>query len=292
MSYDFEKQPAQDTKRHWSLIVLDYASRAGIIFVVLAFITEQSYRHIERTQDSFQLIKQEPPQSAPAAMALEYLNQEVTFPLCPLKKTCSLRSQMEFDNLNLYDEKKDFGIHLDKDNLKSQDLRSATFTKSNLQKIVVSEINLENATFKDSNLKQAQFWDVNLKCARFSNSDLSGTAIAVQNIEGAEFINTNISKIKVLADGEETGLHPETFAAAWVWRGEEPQGLDSKFRTYAVCEKPADYNPNQSYSTKPDTFCVIKNRISQVQRNVCQVVEAGGMVDWVDEQMSIVRDLF
>ncbi|MEM7619466.1 MAG: pentapeptide repeat-containing protein [Pseudomonadota bacterium] len=286
-----ESQSEQPNKRHWSLIVLDYTSRAGIIFVVLAFITEQSYRHIERTQDSFQLIKQEPPQSAPAAMALEYLNQEVTFPLCPLKKTCSLRTKMEFDNLNLYDADKDFGVHLDKDNLKSQDLRNATFTKSNLQKIVISDINLENSTFTDTNLKNSQFWDVNLKCARFSNSDLSGAAISFFNIKGAEFINTNISNIKLLGDAKQAGLHAETFAAAWVWRDEEPKGLTSKYRTYAVCEKPSDFQKGVHYS-KPDTYCVRRNPIQQVQRNVCQVVEASNAIDWFDEQLSAVRDLF
>lgn len=289
---DVHMQPAAaTTPRSWIFTTLDYASRAGIIFVVLAFISEQSYRHIERTHDSIQIFAQKPPQSAPTAMALEYLNQEINFPFCPLKKTCSLRPQMEFDNLNLYDGQNDFGIHLDKDNLKSQDLRKAAFTKSNLRKIVISDIDLENANFKDTNLKDSQLWDVNLKCTRFTNSDLSGSNISFKNIEGAEFINTNISRTTILGGGTEGGLHPETFAAAWVWRGEEPRGLEQKFRTYAICDKPANYNGSVQY-TRPDTFCSTKNTIQQVQRNVCQVVEASSVFDWIDDQLSGVRDLF
>ena len=127
--------------------VLDIGTRAGIILAAIAFVSEFEYRHIDRTASAFEQTIQKPPQSDVAAMALSYLNQEITYPFCPLKSICSVRGRHSFENLELYNTARDTGIRLEKANMKRQSLVKAQFITSDMRKISISEIDLNKSFF-------------------------------------------------------------------------------------------------------------------------------------------------
>ena len=289
--------------------VLEIGTRAGIILAAIAFVSEYEYRHIERTVDAFQQTIQKPPQSDVAAMALSYLNQEITYPFCPLKSICSVRGRHSFENLELYNQARDKGVRLEKANLRSQSLAKASFITSDMRKVSISEIDLNRASFKETLLQEAQLLDVDLKCAKFLNSDLSGATIYYKNIAGAEFLGTNVSNLQMIdpeggpqaIDPDEDkgqefktlkkfGLTPATFAGAWAWRGEEPV-VPKAYQTYSVCDKPVG---GVSIALSKPANCQVKRQVQIIPQNVCQQLEASptmykATINWLDRQILALK---
>ncbi len=306
-----EKQEVAEEKRSWFMKFLDVGSRAGIILAAITFVSEYNSRHIERTERSFQLTVQKPPQSDVAAMALSYLNQEITYPLCPFKSFCNVRNRTSFENLELYNADKDEGIRLEKDNIQADALENAKFRSSDMRKISISEINLKRAEFREIRLQGAQLLDVDLTCSKFINSDMDGATVHYKSLSGAEFLGTNISNVTFLdEDGgpqaidpsedrgqrfkqlEKRGLLPHTLAGAWAWKGQEPV-VPKAYQTYEVCEKPEDLSLLiKGKLGKPDN-CERKVEVKSIPKNVCQQLEANGSifdstVKWVDRQVGSI----
>ncbi len=307
---EVQAQAQGSGKRTLLTSILDIGTRAGIILAAIAFISEYEYRHIERTTNAFQQTIQKPPQSDVAAMAFSYLNQEITYPFCPFKSICSVRGRHSFENLELYNEKTERGVRLEKDNLKSKSLQNAKFITSDLRKISFSEINMTRVSFQETYLQDAELLDVDLKCASFINSDLSGAKIYYKNLSGAQFIGTNISNLE-LGDPEEgdlqeigddkeilnalkkNGLKPDTFAGAWAWRGEEPK-IPASYQTYWVCDKPEDGSDVSMQLGKPNASCEVKRTVNTISQSVCQQLEASTSmyqttINWIDNKIYALR---
>ncbi len=299
------QEEAGSSERKWFGNILEIGAKAGIILAVIAFISENEYRHNERTERSFQALNANKPQSDLAAMAIDYLNRDIHYPMCPFKSFCLIRSRRSFENFDFYSDRRDEGIRLERDNMAVRALQNAKIKSSDLRKITISEISLERASFVDVKMQGAKLYDVDLTCSSFQNADLSKAEIYFKSIAGAQFLGTNISGLtfpdidpaedegKRDPSLEKRGLRPHTFAGAWAWRGEEPN-LPKVYQTYEVCDKPADINQAVNGEVSKPQNCVAKTKVTTIPVSVCQQLEASSgtgqaIVSWVDRQINYLK---
>lgn len=287
---------------------LEILSSASILFAVVAFVSEYSYRHIERTERSIQLLTLVPPQSEAAAMALEYLNRDISIPLCPFTQLCSIRPPLELRDLDLYDKADKEGVVISRRNLSE-----AKIEKSDLRGIVFNNVNLERASFRDTDLRGSRFNLVDLECTQFVNTDLSGATITFNSLNGAEFLNANISDVtfeiagQAFFDGtddtrtytsqmQSAGMYPETLSGAWAWKGHEPRNLPEIYQTYFVCENDQPIPENASLNLPSGANCKIKypENIKQLRSCAMQTEESPvtRTMDWVGEKFERAKSLF
>lgn len=287
---------------------LEILSSASILFAVVAFVSEYSYRHIERTERSIQLLTLVPPQSEAAAMALEYLNRDISIPLCPFDQICSIRPPLELRDLALYDKADKEGVVISRRNL-----TGANIEKSDLRGIVFNNVNLERASFRDTDLRGARFNLVDLECTQFVNTDLSGTTITFNSLNGAEFLNANISDVtfeiagQAFFDGtddtrtytsqmESAGMYPETLSGAWAWKGHEPKNLPEDYQTYFVCENDQPIPDSVSLNIPSGGNCKIKYP-ENIKENRSCIMQADRSpatrtMEWIGEKFERAKDMF
>ncbi len=303
-----EAQPVRRrTFRGRIVRAVEVLSSASILFAVVAFVSEYNYRHIERTERSIQLLSLDPPQSEAAAMAIEYLNQDINVPLCPFSEICSIRPRLNFRDINLFDQKDQEGVIISR-----RDLGRVRIESSDLRGIIFLNANLKRASFFDTDLRQSQFNLVDLDCGQFVGSDLSGSTITFNSMNGTEFFNANISDVTFEIAGEafmeededtrelgrrmrSAGLYPGSLSGAWAWKGQEPKGLPPGYKTYFTCEPVQGEFQSLNKRRPEEAQCMIASpeNISDVEGK-CQVQGDSDTLfnqsyEWMTDQIDRAR---